>query len=179
MIQWDLHSRPWSKSKWFRNGLDSILLERMPGMGEPPSNPEALDDKELSRSKWWFNRWPNKSNSRHHRYITNASYRKRFGRSFEEVQGLFERFLQTRAMMGQFGQSGMMQNLMIGMNPFGGGGNPFGGRNPFGGGMPPMGGMGGMNPFEWDFHNRNSVKVSTKDLGGSKMEMHKRARRSK
>ena len=70
------------------------------------------------------------------------------GRSFEEVQGLLERFLQTRAMMGQFGQSGMMQNLMNGMNPFGGGGNPFGGGgNPFGGGMPPMGGMGGMNPF--------------------------------
>ena len=42
-------------------------------------------------------------------------------------------------MMGQIGQSGMLQQMMQGQNPFAGGGNPFGG-------MPGMGGFPGMGP---------------------------------
>ena len=117
------------------------LLERMPGMGELLRQipPEALDEKELQKVQVMIQSMTKEEQrhpdvidtSRIHR-IANGS-----GRSFGEVQALLERFLQTRSMMGQLGQSGMMQNLMGGMNPFGGGGSP-------GGGMPPM---GGMNPF--------------------------------
>ena len=148
------------------------LLERMPGMGESSTNPpEALDDELIkvqvmiqSMTKQEQNTPDIIDTSRMHRIAKGS------GRSFEEVQGLLERFLQTRAMMGQFGQSGMMQNLMNGMNPFGGGGNPFGGGgNPFGGGMPPMGGMGGMNPFGMGLPQQKKRKsTGTKDLAAAR-----------
>ena len=40
------------------------------------------------------------------------------GRTGKDVNDLYERFLQTRTMMGQLGQSGMMQQMMQGQ-PFG------------------------------------------------------------
>ncbi len=151
------------------------LLERMPGMGELLRQipPEALDDKELVKVQVMIKSMTKEEQrvpdiidaSRMHRIAKGS------GRSFEEVQGLLERFLQTRAMMGQLGQSGMMQNLMKGMNPFGGGGNPFGGGgNPFGGGMPPMGGMGGMNPFGGMGlpQQKQPKKSSSKDLAAAR-----------
>ena len=105
------------------------------------------------------------------------------GRSFEEVQGLLERFLQTRAMMGQFGQSGMMQNLMNGMNPFGGGGNPFGGGgNPFWRRHASDGWNGGMNPFGMGLpQQKQRKKSSTKDLAAARKrkQAQKKARKKK
>ena len=133
--------------------------------------PEALDDKELIKVQVMIQSMTKEEQripdiidtSRMHRIAKGS------GRSFEEVQGLLERFLQTRAMMGQLGQSGMMQNMMNGMNPFGGGGNPFGGGgNPFGGGMPPMGGMGGMNPFGMGLPQKPKKKSSSKDLAAAR-----------
>ncbi len=145
------------------------LLERMPGMGELLRQipPEALDDKELIKVQVMIQSMTKEEQrvpdiidtSRMHRIAKGS------GRSFEEVQGLLERFLQTRAMMGQLGQSGMMQNMMNGMNPFGGGGNPFGGGSPFGGGMPPM---GGMNPFGMGLPQKPKKKSSSKDLAAAR-----------
>lgn len=147
------------------------LLERLPGMGEMLRQipKEALDDKELVKVQVMIQSMTKQEQQNPDVIDTSRMHRiaKGSGRSFEEVQALLERFLQTRAMMGQLGQSGMMQNLMNGMNPFGGGGNPFGG------GMPPMGGMGGMNPFGgMGFPGQQSEPTrqtpSTKDLAAAR-----------
>ena len=161
------------------------LLERMPGMGELLRQipAEALDDKELIKVQVMIQSMTKEEQRLPDLIDTSRMHRiaKGSGRSFEEVQGLLERFLQTRAMMGQLGQSGMMQNLMNGMNPFAGGGNPFGGGgNPFGGGMPPMGGMGGMNPFGMGLPQKKTKKKnSSKDLAAARRrkQQQKQARK--
>ena len=134
--------------------------------------PEALDEKELIKVQVMIQSMTKQEQNTPDIIDTSRMHRiaKGSGRSFEEVQGLLERFLQTRAMMGQFGQSGMMQNIMNGMNPFGGGGNPFGGGgNPFGGGMPPMGGMGGMNPFGMGLpQQKKRMNSGAKDLAAAR-----------
>jgi signal recognition particle subunit SRP54 len=62
------------------------------------------------------------------------------GRSLEDIEAFYDRFLQARVMMTQLGQSGMLANMMKGKggmpNMGGGGGFP----NMGGGGFPNMGG---------------------------------------
>ena len=114
------------------------LFEKMPGfsglLDQIPK--DALDDRELLRIQAIIQSMTKQE--RREPDIINSSRIKRIaggcGRSIKDVQELYDRFLQTRSMMGQLGQSGMMQQMMQGQNPFAGGGNPFGG----------MGGMGGM-----------------------------------
>ena len=117
------------------------LMERLPGMGEMLRQipKEALDDRELLKVQAMIQSMTKQE--RNNPDVMNESRMNRIakgsGRSFQEVQDLYDRFLQTRSMMGQLGQSGMLGNLMSGGNPFGGmaGGNPFGGMaggNPFG-----------------------------------------------
>ena len=117
------------------------LMEKLPGMGDMLRQipAEALDNKELLKVQAMIQSMtkqeqndPDIIDTPRMQRIANGS-----GRSYEEVQSLYERFLQTRAMMGQLGQSGMLQNIMGGKNPFAGMQNPFGmgggGNNPFGG----------------------------------------------
>jgi len=145
-----------------RMGSLRSLFEKLPGMGgmleQIPA--EALDDKELVKIEAMIQsmtvkerKMPDILDKSRMRRIARGS-----GRSLEEVESLYERFLQTRAMMGQLGRSGLFGG-MPGL-PGGGGGNPFGGGgraarrkggggNPlFGGGMPGMmpGMMGGGAP---------------------------------
>ena len=110
------------------------LLDRLPGFGAIKDQlpPEALDDRELDRTKAIIQSMTNQE--RRNPDILNDSRLRRVaggcGRSFEDVESLYQRFLQARVMMGQMGQSGMLGNMLGGM----------------GGGMPGMGGMGGGMP---------------------------------
>ncbi|MEC8276402.1 MAG: signal recognition particle protein [Myxococcota bacterium] len=119
------------------------LFERMPGFGALLEKipKEALDDRELERVKAIIQSMT-KQERREPDVINESRIRriaKGCGRTEKDVNDLYERFLQTRTMMGQLGQSGMMQQMMQGQNPFAGGGNPFGG-------MPGMGGFPGVGP---------------------------------
>jgi signal recognition particle subunit SRP54 len=108
------------------------LMERLPMFGDLMDQlpPEALDDQELHRTKAIIQSMTNEE--RDNPDVLNDSRLRRIargsGRSFEDVEGLYQRFIQARLMMGQMGQMGMFGNLM-------GGGMP-------GMGMPGMGGMG-------------------------------------
>lgn len=122
------------------------IFEKVPGMSGMLDQipPEALDDRELVKIEAMI-----QSMTKQERRDPDIFDRSRMarvakgsGRPLEEVEGLYERFLQTRAMMSQLGQSGLMNGLM------GGGGMPnLGGRaarRGGGGGMPGFGGMPGM-----------------------------------
>jgi signal recognition particle subunit SRP54 len=108
------------------------IFEKLPGMGEVLGQvpPEALDDRELVKIEAVIQsmtkeerRDPDLLDTSRLRRISKGS-----GRPFDEVQALYERFLQTRQMMVALGQSGLFGNMGGGglSNPFGGGGNPFG-----------------------------------------------------
>ncbi|MBM75910.1 MAG: hypothetical protein CMK59_10960 [Proteobacteria bacterium] len=97
------------------------IIDRLPGMGDLMSQipPEALDDKELRKVESMIQsmtrqerRFPNVLNSSRMNRIAKGS-----GHSLDEVKSLYERFEQTRSMMGQLGQSGMMQSMMQGKMP--------------------------------------------------------------
>jgi signal recognition particle subunit SRP54 len=126
------------------------IFAKIPGMGNLMEMipKEALDDRELKKVEAMIQSMTRQE--RRNPDVFNDSRLKRVakgsGRSFEEVKALFERFLETRKMMGNLGQSGMMQSMMSGNMPdmsqmMGG----------MGGGMPDMsqmmGGMGGGNPM--------------------------------
>ena len=138
-----------------RMGSLRSLFEKLPGMGNMLDQipQEALDDRELVKIEAMIQSMTKQE--RRNPDILDKSRMRRIasgcGRSVEDVESLYERFLQTRAMMGQLGRSGMFGGLP-GM-PGGGGGNPFGGggraaRRRGGGGNPMMPGMmgGGMLP---------------------------------
>lgn len=140
------------------------LMEKIPGMGELLRQvpPEALDERELLKVQAMIQSMT-KQEQNHPDVIDHSRMNriaKGSGRPLEEVEALYERFIQTRAMMGQLGQSGVLQNMMRGGgNPFAGGGNPFAGGNPFGGGNPFAG-----NPFGMAPPSPPKKKKSTKDL---------------
>lgn len=122
------------------------IFEKVPGMSGMLNQipPEALDDRELVKIEAMIQSMTNQE--RRDPDIMDQSRMQRIsrgsGRPFDEVEGLYERFLQTRTMMAQLGQSGLMGNLMGG-----GGGMPsFGGRasrRGGGGGFPGMPGFPG------------------------------------
>ena len=134
------------------------IFEKLPGMGELLEQipPEALDERELDKVKAMIQsmtkeerRDPDVLNKSRMQRIAKGS-----GRPYEDVAGLYERFQQTRAMMGQMGQSGLFDGLMGGGGGgLGGGGGMFGRKArrqaAKGGGfpgMPPGGGFPGMMP---------------------------------
>lgn len=116
------------------------LFERMPGFSNLLDKipKEALDDRELSRVKAIIQSMTKQE--RKNPDVMNESRIRRIaggcGRTVEDVQNLYDRFVQTREMMGNLGQSGMLQQMMQG-------GNPLAGGNPFAN-MPGMGGFPGM-----------------------------------
>jgi len=135
-----------------RMGSLRSLFEKLPGMGNMLNQipKEALDDRELVKIEAMIQSMTKQE--RRNPDILDKSRMRRIasgcGRSLEDVESLYERFLQTRAMMGQLGRSGMFGGMPGGG---GGGGNPFGGggraaRRKGGGGNPMMPGMmgGGM-----------------------------------
>jgi len=108
------------------------IFEKLPGMGELLEQipPEALDDKELGKVEAIIQSMTKQERNFPDVLKDNPSRMARIargcGRPVEEVESLYERFDQTRKMMGQLGQSGMFGGL-----PGLGGG---------GGGFPGMGG---------------------------------------
>jgi signal recognition particle subunit SRP54 len=120
------------------------LMERMPGMSGMLANipKEALDDRELVKVKAIIQSMTKQE--RKNPDILDISRLKRVargcGRSLEDIEAFYDRFLQARVMMTQLGQSGMLANMMKGKggmpNMGGGGGFP----NMGGGGFPNMGG---------------------------------------
>jgi signal recognition particle subunit SRP54 len=91
------------------------IFEKLPGMGELLEQipPEALDDGELKKVEVMIQsmtkqerRKPDLIDRSRMRRIAAGS-----GRSFEEVEALQQRFLQTRVMMGQLGQSGLFGGM--------------------------------------------------------------------
>ena len=94
------------------------IFEKLPGMGEILDQipPEALDDSELTKVKSMIQSMTRQE--RNNPDILDASRYARIaagsGRPVEDVAGLHERFLQTRSMMGQLGQSGLFGNLLGG-----------------------------------------------------------------
>merc|ERR1711907_531941 len=119
------------------------LMERIPGMSNMMASipKEALDDKELVKVKAIIQSMTKQE--RKNPDILEDSRLRRIargcGRSMEDIEAFYERFLQARAMMAQMGQSGMFTNMMKGKGGFpnmGGGGFP----NMGGGGFPNMGG---------------------------------------
>ncbi len=136
-----------------RMGSLRSVMEKLPGMGELLEQvpKEALDDRELVKIEAVIQSMT--VQERKNPDLLDRSRMERIakgsGRPVEEVEALYERFLQTRAMMGQLGRSGLfggMPGLPGGNpgNPFGGGGRaarrsgqtnpnlPFGGASPFG-----------------------------------------------
>ena len=100
------------------------IFEKLPGMGDLLEQipPEALDDRELLKVKAMIQSmtkqeraYPDLLDDSRMARIARGS-----GRPLEEVQGLQERFIQTRSMMGQLGQSGLFGQMLGG----GGGGLP-------------------------------------------------------
>ena len=118
------------------------LMERIPGMSNMMASipKEALDDRELTKVKAIIQSMTKQE--RKHPDILETSRLTRIakgcGRSLEDIEAFYDRFLQARAMMGQLGQSGMLANMMKGKGGFPnmGGGFP----NMGGGGFPNMGG---------------------------------------
>ena len=103
------------------------IFEKLPGMGELLEQipPEALDDRELLKVKAMIQSMTRQE--RNHPDVLDASRMRRIakgsGRPVEEVESLYERFQQTRAMMGQLGSGGMFNNLLGGGMPGMGGGS--------------------------------------------------------
>ena len=97
------------------------IFEKIPGMGNllEMIPQEALDDRELKKVEAMIQSMTRQE--RRNPDVLNESRLQRVsrgsGRSFEEVKALFERFLETRKMMGNLGQSGMMQAMMSGQMP--------------------------------------------------------------
>ena len=118
------------------------LIERIPGMGNMLGNipKEALDDRELVKVKAIIQSMT-KQERKNPDILTDRSRLSRIargcGRSVEDIDAFYERFLQARQMMVQMGQSGMFSNMMKG----GGMPNMGGGFPNMGGGMPNMGGF--------------------------------------
>ncbi len=115
------------------------IFEKLPGMGELLNQipPEALDDRELKKVEAMIQSMT-KQERRNPDIVDQSRIRriaKGSGRGVDEVEALQERFLQTRVMMSQLGQSGMFGGL--------GGGLPTMGRSQRrkGGGAPGMGDM--------------------------------------
>ena len=104
---------------------------------------EAMDDRELLKVQAMIQSMT-RQERRNPDIIDDSRIRriaKGSGRSVNDVQSLYERFLQARSMMANLGNSGMMQQMMSG----GGMGGMMGGMGgPMGGMGGPMGGMGGM-----------------------------------
>ncbi len=102
------------------------IFEKLPGLGGMLDQipPEALDDRELVKVEAMIQSMTKEE--RRNPDILEGSRMERIsrgsGRPMKEVEGLLERFLQTRAMMAQMGQSGMFNGMMPGMG--GGGGFP-------------------------------------------------------
>ena len=127
------------------------LFEKIPGMGNMMSQlpKEALDDRELMKVQSMIQSMTKQE--RRDPDIIDASRIRRIakgsGRTTQDVQDLYERFLQARAMMVQMGQSGMMNGMMgkQGRSARRGGGGPMGFPPGMGGFPPGMGGMG--NPM--------------------------------
>ena len=97
------------------------IFEKIPGMGNllEMIPKEALDDRELKKVEAMIQSMTRQE--RRNPDVLNDSRLQRVargsGRSFEDVKALFERFLETRKMMGNLGQSGMMQSMMSGKMP--------------------------------------------------------------
>ncbi len=109
------------------------IFEKLPGMGEMLDQipPEALDDNELNKVEAIIQSMT-KQERNHPDLLADSPSRiariaRGCGRPVEEVEALYERFSQTREMMGNLGKSG----LFGGIPGLGGGGFP---------GMPGMGG---------------------------------------
>jgi len=146
------------------------IFDKLPGMSEMFQNlpPEALDDRELLKVESMI-----QSMTKAERNDPDIFERSRMervargsGHTVDEVEGLLHRFLETRAMMAQLGQSGAFNGLIPGMGGGGGGPGAFsrdqkrkagkmgipgvGGMPGLGGGFPGMGGgfpgMGGGFP---------------------------------
>ncbi len=130
------------------------IFEKLPGMGELLEQipPEALDERELKKVEAMIQSMTRQE--RKNPDIIDDSRMRRIaggsGRPLDEVRALQERFLQTRGMMGQLGQSGMFGGLGGGLPSMGrkqrrkGGGPPgMDGGMPFHPGMMGGGGAGG------------------------------------
>ena len=119
---------------------------------------EALDDRELDKIKAMIHSMTAEER-KNPDVLTDSRFRriaKGSGTSADEVEAVYQRFLQARQMMASLGQSsgmlGQLNALRNGGKMPGGMGrgvNPFAGGPAFGGtgGMGGMGGMGGGNPY--------------------------------
>jgi len=171
MLQGDFSFHDFYKQIQMIKRMGSLrgLFEKLPGMsGMLDQIPkEALDDRELVKIEAMIQSMTVQERKRPD--VLDKSRMQRIargsGRSLEEMESLYERFLQTRSMMGQLGRSGLFGGGGGG-NPFGGGGGRAarrkGGGNPmFGGGMPGMmPGMGGMPAIEAKPSREESVEAS-------------------
>ena len=167
------------------------IFEKLPGMGELLEQlpPEALDEGELDKVKAMIH-----SMTKEERRNPDVLDRSRMlriaggsGRPYADVEGLYQRFQQTRAMMGQMGSSGLFDGLMGGG---GGGGGMFGrkARRKGGGGgfpgmppgmMPPgMGGMPGMGDFGGGAPARPEISAEEKLAQAAKKREARKARKA-
>ena len=153
------------------------LMERIPGMSNMMASipKEALDDKELVKVKAIIQSMTKQE--RKNPDILEDSRLRRIargcGRSMEDIEAFYERFLQARAMMAQMGQSGMFANMMKGKGGFpnmGGGGFP----NMGGGGFPNMGGGGFPNMGGLPNMGNPKPKLSAADKARRLAEARKR-----
>jgi signal recognition particle subunit SRP54 len=157
MLQGDFSFHDFYKQIQMIKRMGSLrgLFEKLPGMSSMLDQipKEALDDRELVKIEAMIQSMTVEERKKPD--ILDKSRMRRIargaGRSVEDMESLYDRFLQTRSMMGQLGRSGLFGG-MPGL-PGGGGGNPFGGggraaRRKGGGGGNPMlgGGMPGMMP---------------------------------
>ena len=136
------------------------IFEKLPGMGELMEQipPEALDDRELKKVESIIQSMTRQE--RHQPDLMNPSRARRIargsGRGVDEVEALQERFMQTRSMMSQLGQSGLFGGLGGGLPSLGraqrrkGGAlaQLAGGDAPFHPGMTGAGGEAGLSAAE-------------------------------
>jgi signal recognition particle subunit SRP54 len=159
------------------------LFEKLPGMSDMLQHipKEALDDRELVKVEAMIQSMT--SEERDHPDLLDASRMKRIargsGRSYEEVESLFQRFLETRAMMGTLGQSGLFGGLpgMGGPGMGGGGGRAqrrAGGGQP--GGFP---GFPGMPPFPGGFPGQGALPAPKPSLSKEEKEALLKKRKDK